>query len=116
MDEKVEKSFASDRGFKEIQQDKIESTNTGFHWCSHGRGANIYFVENQSITIIYAEMPGVKEFDVLVFGETEHINRRYYPNDQRIETIPMEERFKIQALLVDWLANKGMRHDISVGK
>jgi hypothetical protein len=79
-------------------------------------GANIYFVENQSITIIYAEMPAVKEYDVLVFGETEHINRRYYPNDHRVETIPIEDRFRIQGLLVDWLANKGMRHDIRVGK
>ncbi|NOU93110.1 hypothetical protein GC093_07685 [Paenibacillus sp. LMG 31456] len=110
MNEKV------DQGFKEILQDKIVLNIPGFQWSSHGRGANIYFVENQSITIIYAEMPAVKEYDVLVFGETKHINKRYYPNDQKVETIPTEERFRIQHLLVDWLASKGMRHDINVGK
>jgi hypothetical protein len=61
-------------------------------------------VESQSIIIIYAEMPAIKEYDVLVFGETKHINKRYYLNEQRVETIPLEERFRIQGLLVKWLA------------
>lgn len=112
----TEKNSSIDRGFEEIQQDKIDPNVLGFHWHSHGRGANIYFVENLFITIIYAEMPAVKEYDVLVFGETKHIKKRYYPNDRRVEIIPLEERFKIQELLVNWLASQGKRHDIEVGR
>ncbi|MFF2484256.1 hypothetical protein [Paenibacillus sp. NPDC058071] len=105
-----------DRGFEAIQKDSIYPNISGFHWRSHGRGVNIYFVEGKSIVIIYGEMPAVKDFDVLVFGETEHINKRYYMNKQRIEIIPLDDRLRIQNILVEWLASKGMRHDISVGK
>jgi hypothetical protein len=105
-----------EHGFVEIQNDNIDPNITGFHWRSHGRGVNIYFVESQSIVIIYGEMPGVKEYDVLVFGETEHLNKRYYASERRIESILLDERFRIQNLLVEWLVSKGMLHDISVGK
>ncbi|KRE61931.1 hypothetical protein [Paenibacillus sp. Soil750] len=106
-----------DRGFGEIQKDSINPNNSGFHWRrSHGRGVNIYFVEGQSIVVIYGEIPAVKEYDVLVFGETEHINKRYFLSERRSEIIPLDERFRIQKLLVEWLASRGMRHDISVGK
>ncbi|CAN7503734.1 hypothetical protein LJR153_003531 [Paenibacillus sp. LjRoot153] len=94
----------------------IDPNIPGFHWRDHGRGAIIYFVENQSILNIYAEMPGVKEYDVLVFGETEHLNKRYYPIERRIEIMPLDDRLRIQELLVQWLASRGMRHDINVGK
>ena len=105
-----------DHGFDEIQRDNISPNFSGFHWRSHGRGVNIYFVEGQSIVIIYGEMPAVEDLDVLVFGETEHINKRYYLGERRIEFIPLNDRFRIQKLLVEWLADKGMRHDISVGR
>jgi hypothetical protein len=106
----------TDRGFLEIQNDNIDPNISGFHWRSHGRGANIYFVEGHSVVIIYAEMSAVKEYDALVFGETEHINNRYFLSDYTIENIHLDERLRIQKLLVEWLASKGMRHDISVGK
>ncbi|MFF2480709.1 hypothetical protein [Paenibacillus sp. NPDC058071] len=105
-----------DRGFDEIQTDNISQNFSGFHWRSHGRGVNIYFVEGQSIVIIHGEMPAVRDYDVLVFGETEHINKRYLLSERRVEIIPLDDRFRIQKLLVEWLASQGMRHDISVGK
>lgn len=74
-----------DRGFVEIQTYNINPNISGFHWRSHGRGVNIYFVESQSIVIIYGEMPAGRGYDVLVFGETEHLNRRYFLIEQRIE-------------------------------
>jgi hypothetical protein len=103
-----------DYGFREIEQDKINYNNPGFHWRSHGRSFNIYFVEKESIVIFYAEMSGVKNLDILVYGEIEHISKRYYPCENRTESIPLEERIRIQRLLVDWLAKKGMRHDIKI--
>lgn len=102
--------------FKEIVQDKIDYNNPGFHWRSHGRSFNIYFVENESIVIIYAEISGVDHLDILVYGETESIDKRYYPQKNKSENIPIEERLRIQSLLVEWLANKGFRHDIQIGK
>lgn len=42
--------------------------------------------------------------------------QRYYPADKRYEIISVEDRFRIQGLLVQWLSNKGLRHDIDVGK
>ncbi|WP_239617927.1 hypothetical protein [Cohnella mopanensis] len=105
-----------DSGFVEIQTDNINPNISGFHWRSHGRGVNIYFVEGQSIVIIYGEMPAVREYDVLVFGEAEHLNKRYFLSEQRIESIPLDERLRIQKMLVDWLGSQGMRHDVSVGE
>lgn len=105
-----------DYGFDYIRRDKISQKDNGFHWRSHGRSAIIYFVENSAIVPIYAEMPGVDYLDILVFGETHHIEKRYHIEENKVETIPMHERFKIQDLLVKWLANKGWRHDIKVGE
>lgn len=51
-----------------------------------------------------------------VFGETEHINNRNFLSDHMIENIHLNERLRIQKLLVEWLASKGIRHDIRVGK
>lgn len=106
----------NDYCFKEIEQDKIDHQVSGFHWRSYGRSFNIYFVENNSIVIIYAEMSGVNHLDILVYGETEHISKRYYPCQNSTEGIPLNERIRIQGLLAEWLANKGMRHDIKIGK
>lgn len=100
---------------KLIEKDEMTSDKEGFHWKSHGRTAIIYFVENNSIVPIQAEMPGVDYLDILVYGETQHIERRYYLNDKRYEIIPVEDRFRIQALLVQWLKSKELRHDIDVG-
>lgn len=105
-----------DMGFSEIVQDKVDYHTPGFYWRSHGRSSTIYFAENESIVIIYAEMPGIDHLDILVYGETEFITKRYYPLENRIETISVEERFRIQSLLVEWLASKGLRHDIQIGK
>jgi hypothetical protein len=105
-----------DFGFREIEQDKVDFDTPGFHWRSHGRSSTIYFVENESVVIIYGEMSGVSHLDILVYGETVHLNKRYYPKVNRTENITIEERFKIQSLLVEWLEMKGLRHDIQIGK
>lgn len=102
--------------FKYLEEDKINEKEEGFHWRSHGRSAYIYFIENSSITPIYVEMPGVDSLDVLVYGETKHIERRYSINDKSYEVIPLEDRFRIQNLLLQWLNSKGLRHDIEIGK
>lgn len=65
---------------------------------------------------IYAEMPGVDYLDILVFGETKHIDKRYYIKEQKVEVIQHEDRLRIQGLLVKWLAEKGWRHDIMIGE
>jgi hypothetical protein len=105
-----------DYGFEYIKRDKIDPKEDGFHRRNHGREAIIYFVENSGIVPIYAEMPGVEYLDILVFGETRHIQKRYYVEENKVETIPIDERFKIQDMLVKWLASKGWRHDIKVGE
>ena len=102
--------------FELIQKDNINTEQEGFHWKSHGRTAIIYYVENNSVVPIEAEMPGVDTYDVLVYGETQHIATRYYPNEKKHEEISLEDRFRIQGLLVKWLDNKGARHDIMIGQ
>jgi len=109
-------NYKADLGFELIHNDEIDTQIAGFHWRSHGRGANIYFVDCQAVVIIFAEMSATKEYDVLVFGETQHITKRYYPLEHRYEIIPLDERLRIQGLLVEWLESKGMRHDIKIGK
>jgi hypothetical protein len=99
-----------------IESDNININKDGFHWKGHGRTAIIYFVENHSIIPIEAEMPGVDYLDVLVYGESQHIERRYYPEKKESEIIPLEDRFRIQSLLVKWLNKKRLRHDIKVGE
>ncbi|MFD2611608.1 hypothetical protein [Paenibacillus gansuensis] len=101
--------------WRQIEQDKIGLDMPGFHWCSHGRVLTIYLVESESIVMIHGEMPGVKQYDVLIFDETEYISNRFYPNKKRVETIPQEERYQIQQSLVNWLEDRGIRHDIKVG-
>jgi len=102
--------------FKSMLEDKINPDEPGFHWRSHGRGAIIYYVENSGIVPIYCEMPGVDYLDVLVFGETEPLDKKYYLDAKKVEILPLEERHRIQGLLVQWLSVKGARHDIKVGK
>ncbi|MFZ5987731.1 MAG: hypothetical protein ACOYWZ_11480 [Bacillota bacterium] len=102
--------------FKNIMEDKVDYHTPGFYFKSHGRGATIYFVENTSIVPIYAEMPGGDYLDILVFGETKHIDKRYYIKEQKVEVIQHEDRLRIQGLLVKWLAEKGWRHDIMIGE
>lgn len=60
-------------------------------------------------------MPGVKHLDILVFGETEHITEKYSLKAFQKTEIDIEERFRIQNLLVNWLESKGLRHDIQIG-
>jgi len=102
--------------FKNIDQDKIDPKHAGFHWKSHGRSATIYYVKNLAIVPIYCEMPGVDYLDILVFGETEHIRKQYYIEERKSEVLSFDERIKIQGLLVKWLSEKGLRHDINVGQ
>lgn len=102
--------------FKCFEEDKINDNEEGFHWRSHGRSAYIYFIENRSIIPIYAEMLGVNYLDILVYGETEYIKKRYYINDKSCEVISIDDRFRIQRLLIQWLNDKGLRHDIKAGK
>ena len=105
-----------DIAFKSIIEDKISPNEPGFHWRSHGRGAIIYYVENMGIVLIYCEMPGVDYLDVLVFGETEHLDKWYYLDGKKVEILPLEERLRVQGQLVKWLSVKGARHDIKVGQ
>lgn len=102
--------------FKSIIEDKINPKEPGFHWKSHGREAIIYYVENMGIVPIHCEVPGVDSLDVLVFGETKHLDKKYYLDGQIIEIQPHEERLRVQGLLVQWLAEKGARHDIKIGQ
>lgn len=97
-------------------EDKINPYESGFHWRSHGRSARIYYVEKGGIVPIYCEMPGVEYLDVLVFGETEHLDKKYYPGERTVKILTTEERFRIQDLLIKWLSAKGARHDIRVGR
>lgn len=105
-----------DLAFKSLIEDKINPDEPGFHWRSNGRGAIIYYVENGGIMPIYCEMPGVKYLDVLVFGETEHLDKKYYLDGKKVEILAIEERLRVQELLVKWLSAKGARHDIKVGR
>jgi hypothetical protein len=101
---------------KTIDQDNINLKISGFHWKSYGRCATIYYVDNLSIVPIGCEMPGVDYLDILVFGETKHINKRYYIKERKAEILSFEERIMIQELLVKWLSEKGLKHDIVVGQ
>ncbi|GAA0180874.1 hypothetical protein SH2C18_34930 [Clostridium sediminicola] len=101
---------------KLIVEDKINGDKDGFHWKSHGRTAMIYFVENNSIVPIEVEMPGVEYLDVLVYGEIEHIKNRYCIDNNKWEVIAIEDRFRIQNLLVQWLNSKSLRHDVYIRK
>ena len=102
--------------FKLINEDEINYNENGFFLKMHGRSAMFYFVENKTIVPIEAEMPGVNYFDILVYGETAHIKLKYYPENQRWVKLSLEERFRIQSLLVQWLSEKGLRHDIAIGR
>lgn len=102
--------------FRQISEDKIDLDTPGFYWRSHYRSAYIYFVENESVIPFYCELPGVNYLDVLIFGETEFIEKRYYPGGEKVELLPFEERLRIQGLLVKWLSEKGCRHDIKAGQ
>ena len=110
------KNISDEVVFNLIAEDKIDPIDVGFHWRSHGRGAIIYYIENLGIIPIYCEMPAVDYLDVLVFGETKHIENRYYLHKKTVEHLPFEERLRIQKLLVDWLSERGCRHDINVGQ
>ncbi|QHT59885.1 hypothetical protein GXP70_07925 [Paenibacillus lycopersici] len=102
--------------FNSILNDLGESAVPGFHIKTHGRGGFIYYVEDEYIIPIAIEMPGVDYLDILVFGETEHIKTKYYLKSNHSETLILEERFRIQNLLVKWLEQKGKIHDIQIGK
>lgn len=102
--------------FQSIIRDKIDPSQPGFHWKSHGREAIIYFVEGRGIVLIYCEMPAVAHLDVLVFSESKHIESRYYLDGRKVESLPSEERLRIQGLLVKWLSQQGVRHDIKIGQ
>ncbi|MDQ6423618.1 hypothetical protein RB620_29845 [Paenibacillus sp. LHD-117] len=100
--------------FKSIKKDKIDLNCSGFHWVSHGRSGYIYFVENTNVLPIAIEMPGVDYLDVLVFGEIEHLSKRYNPKKYKVEELTIEERKRIQKRLVNWLNEKGLRHDLKI--
>jgi hypothetical protein len=100
---------------KLINEDGINNYEDGFLFKSHGRTAMIYFIENKSIVPFEVEMPGVDYLDVLVYGETQHIKRRYIPDNKQWEVISIDDRFRIQSLLVQWLLSKGLRHNIMIG-
>lgn len=101
---------------KRMVQDTINLEVSGFHWKSYGRSATIYYVDKLSIVPIGCEMSGLDYLDILVFGETKHINKRYYIKERKAEILSFEERIMIQELLVKWLSEKGLKHDIVVGQ
>jgi hypothetical protein len=102
-----------DLPFESIKKDNVILHQDGFVMVTHGRGGNIYFVEDQLVVVIGIEMPGVDYLDVLVYGELEYIVNRYDPIHHTAEQLSNEERERIQKLLIEWLALKGLRHDIN---
>jgi hypothetical protein len=68
------------------------------------------------IVPIDCEMPGVDYLDVLVYGETQNIPRRYYKKEKKTEVLTFDEKLKIQGLLLKWLSEKGLRHNINTGQ
>lgn len=101
--------------FNSIRLDIKDNPNPGFYLRTHGRGGFIYFVEADYVVPIAIEMPAVKEFDLLIFGETEHIKEKYYLMTNETMVIDTKDRFRIQELLVKWLKLKGLNHDIKIG-
>jgi hypothetical protein len=101
--------------FEQIEKDDLNITENGFHIRRHGRSATIYFLENLAVVPIYAEMPAVDYLDILIFGETQHIDRRYVLYEKRVEIISTDDRYRIQTGLIKWLSTNGLRHDIKVG-
>ena len=99
-----------------ILTDISEDTAEGFHIKTHGRGGYIYYKEDSSVVPNAIEMPAVQNVDLLVFGEIEHITQKYHLKSREIKTIEIEERLRIQNLLVDWLEQKNVKHDIQIGK
>jgi hypothetical protein len=100
-----------DNTFKRIIESKIDYHTPGFYFKTYGRAGTIYFVEDDSIVVpIYAEWPAIKELDILIFGETKHIDKRYYIKEQIVEVIKYEDRVRIQGLLVKWLDERGWRY------
>ncbi|MBM7565519.1 hypothetical protein [Paenibacillus sacheonensis] len=107
--------MSMDRGhslFDSISRDNVDLHKEGFVMVTRGRGGNIYFVEHQAVVVIGIEMPGVADLDVLVYGELQYIVNRYDPIRRTAEQLTIEERKRIQKLLIEWLALKGLRHDI----
>lgn len=45
-------------------------------------------------------MPGVDYLDVLVYGQIQHIRKRYYIEERKSEVLSFDERIKIQGGLV----------------
>lgn len=99
-----------------MRSDGVDPAQDGFLLKRHGRAMTIYFVENRTVLPIDAEMPGIAALDILVYGETISLKRRYRADTRQWEEIPAPDRFRVQHLLVQWLRDQGLRHDISVGR
>ncbi len=102
--------------FNYLEKDCIDIHSEGFHWKSHGRTAIIYFVEDLGVVPIGVEMPGVDYLDALVYGESRDINKRYFLKNHSIEVVTLDDRLRIQELLVKWLLDNSIRHNICVGE
>lgn len=96
-----------------LAKENVPLEENGLYWRANGKTAHLYYVEDGKVLPIACEMPAVTHLDVLCFGETEHLDRWVYPNENEI---PQDERLVIQRRVVDWFAQEGMRHDIKVGE
>jgi hypothetical protein len=101
---------------KLIEKDNINISRKGFYLRGHNNTGVIYFVENHSVTPIEIEMPESDYLDVIVYGEIQLIERRYYIEKKESQVIPLEDRYRIQALLLKWLDKKSLRRDLHAGQ
>ena len=92
-----------------FEQDEIDKLENGFHLRTHGRGGFIYYVANGKVLPIAVETPATSKYDILVFGEPEHLTEYVHP--QRTPVSPGEAQ-DISRTLVSWLEANGYRHDI----
>ncbi|WP_105616470.1 hypothetical protein [Vallitalea okinawensis] len=97
---------------QQIIKDNINMTQEGFQWRPKGRVATIYYVKNNAVLPILAEMSGSENFDVLVWGEIQYLNKSYDVVQNQYFYHSFRERLQIQRELINWLKVRGLRHDI----
>jgi hypothetical protein len=98
--------------FGRIIGDNINLNNNGFYLRTQGRDGYLYFVEDSTVVPIDIEMPAVKHLDILIYGEPRFICKRYNFKNRRVEKLTIEQGLRIHKLLVDWLTEQQIRHDI----
>lgn len=77
----------------------------GFSFHSHGREGSIFFRERGRVLEFYCEMPGVEDYDVLLWLDTQTWT---LPAGEKVAE---SDRARIVAALEVWLAAKAIRTD-----